>query len=525
MERTLILAFFLVSVLVTALSLGISLTYELYSQRSETDTVIADAASSIAQLTAVVEMLEQGYPDSTVSDLLDALCDTVQNVDVAVVYNNSGLRFYHTDRQTSGDSYVEGDETDILAGSDPYITSGYGSYGLQRRAYHGVVSQSGELIGFVMISVFYENIAESLGAIILFHGLVLILMLGVSAVVSTLVMRLLRRSLMGLRPEELVRRYVRQDEVLSAVEEGFVASDASGNILFCNNALQNLLEQGEELVGKPIQTIFPQTCAATIRTTNQPVHRQSWVVGRNTVMANEIPIRTGIHGDEIGVLTVLFDKTELLRMSDELFGAQSMLDTLRSFNHEFSNKLHVILGYLETGQVGEAKRMIVNSELLSSQHICQTADCIRVPQLSALVLGKMLRAAELGILLNMTPDCYCVESDLLLPVDDAITLVGNLLQNAIESMADSDQETREIDLGIYCRSDYNIFICQDSGCGMTDQVAKEMFRQGYSTKGTGRGTGMALIQRILNAHHGKIQVESEVGEGTCITVAFMNEKE
>ncbi len=522
-ERTLILSFFLVSTLVTVLSLGISLTYEIYSQQKEMDAVISDAASSIAQLPAVVEMLEQGYPDGTVSSLLDTLCDTVQNIDVAVVYNNSGLRFYHTDRQTSGDSYVEGEETEILSGGDPYITSGYGSYGLQRRAYHGVESSSGELIGFVMISVFYENITESMLAIALFHGFVLLLMLAVSALVTTVVMRLLRQSLMGLRPEELVRRYLRQDEVLSAVEEGFVASDSAGHILFCNPALQTLLGQDEDLVGRPIQDIFPQTSAATIRISNQPIHRQTWVVGHNTVMANEIPFRIGTHGDEVGVLTVLFDQTELLRMSDQLFGAQNMLDTLRSFNHEFSNRLHVILGYLETEQLSEAKRMIVSSDIISSQHICQTADSIRVSQLSALVLGKMLRGAELGILISVTPDSYCMESDLLLPVDDCITLMGNLLQNAIEALSDSAHTPREIELGLYCRSDCNIFICQDSGCGMTAKVAEEMFQQGYSTKGSGRGTGMALIQRILTAHGGIIQVESEVGEGTCITVTFTRE--
>ena len=36
-----------------------------------------------------------------------------------------------------------------------------------------------------------------------------------------------------------------------------------------------------------------------------------------------------------GVLIVLFDRTDLLRLSDELSGAHNMLDTLRAFNHEF----------------------------------------------------------------------------------------------------------------------------------------------------------------------------------------------
>ena len=46
-----------------------------------------------------------------------------------------------------------------------------------------------------------------------------------------------------------------------------------------------------------------------------------------------------------------------------------MLDTLRAFNHEFLNKLHVILGYLQTGQTEEAIKFIINSNLVSSQSI------------------------------------------------------------------------------------------------------------------------------------------------------------
>ena len=47
-----------------------------------------------------------------------------------------------------------------------------------------------------------------------------------------------------------------------------------------------------------------------------------------------------------GVLVILQDRTEALKLSDELSGARNMMDTLRAFNHEFLNKLHIILGYL-----------------------------------------------------------------------------------------------------------------------------------------------------------------------------------
>ena len=67
---------------------------------------------------------------------------------------------------------------------------------------------------------------------------------------------------------------------------------------------------------------------------------------------SEVPVnsQTGSHA----VLTIINDQTDMETVMDELTGAKAMLDTLRAFNHEFLNKLHVILGYLQTGQTEEA---------------------------------------------------------------------------------------------------------------------------------------------------------------------------
>ena len=50
----------------------------------------------------------RGYPDPAVSRQLDSLSENVKDLNVIVIYNTSGLRFYHTDRQQSGETFVEG---------------------------------------------------------------------------------------------------------------------------------------------------------------------------------------------------------------------------------------------------------------------------------------------------------------------------------------------------------------------------------------------------------------------------------
>ena len=188
------------------------------------------------------------------------------------------------------------------------------------------------------------------------------------------------------------------------------------------------------------------------------------------------------------------------------------------------NKLHVILGYLQTGETGKAISFIVNSGLVSSQAIRETADCIRVSRLCALVIGKMMHAAELGIRLTVTPDSSCRPEDLLLEEQECSTVVGNLLENAIEELARGEGELREIKLGLYCRSDCNIILCEDTGRGIDPSVRDRIFEKGVSTKGKGRGLGLPLVRQIVDQHSGTIDIVTEAGTGTCFTLTFTRQE-
>ena len=135
---------------------------------------------------------------------------------------------------------------------------------------------------------------------------------------------------------------------------------------------------------------------------------------------------------------------------------------------------HVILGYLEAGQIQKAICSIVNSNLISGQLICQTADQLRVSELCALMIGKMLHAAERGIQLNLAEGSCCIEQDLLIPVEDMVTVMGNLLENAIEELSSGEHPVKEIEFGLYCRPDCSLLVCTDTGGGISPEVRSSM---------------------------------------------------
>jgi signal transduction histidine kinase len=60
----------------------------------------------------------------------------------------------------------------------------------------------------------------------------------------------------------------------------------------------------------------------------------------------------------------------------------------------------------------------------------------------------------------------------------------------------------------------------DTGCGIDDHTAAHMFEAFYSTKPGGSGLGLPTTGKIIEAHGGRIDVQSEVGHGTKFMIEF-----
>ena len=569
LESQLFFSFMAVSVCLLLLSLSITLFSTITRQRQEIDKNISALAAYVASMDNVVSMLENGYPDGSANEALDSLSENFPDLNVIAIYNTTGLRFYHTNRKETGETFVGGEEEAILKGSQPYITIGYGTNGSQRRAFHSIRNSDGAIIGFVIASVFNTYISEQIHEVFPTYLLAAMVMLLVSILLSHGLVSLLRDSLMGHHPTELLDLYLRQDTVLNALEEGLVATDSTGSVVYANQAAENLFhvlpekpedppsvspddgtsgqERTEPLMEgrtfrdffpesqadreeipesasfhKRFRDFFPESQADRVLASGTPSYHRACTCENRRLLVSEIPADT--QTEHPVILTIINDQTEMETVMDELTGAKAMLDTLRAFNHEFLNKLHVILGYLQTGQTEEAINFIINSNLVSSQSIRQTADCLRVSKICALVIGKMMHAAELGILLTVSPDSRCLEKDLLLPVENYITIVGNLLENAIEELSAGSPEIREITLGIYCDPGCNIITCEDTGRGIRPDLIDRIYEKGVSSKGTNRGTGLFLIKQLVDSGNGEISIETEPGEGTCFTITFTERK-
>jgi sensor histidine kinase regulating citrate/malate metabolism len=128
------------------------------------------------------------------------------------------------------------------------------------------------------------------------------------------------------------------------------------------------------------------------------------------------------------------------------------------------------------------------------------------PVLSALLLGKTALAAERGVQLRLGQSTAV--SGLPVGQRDVVTIVGNLVDNAIDAVSAAD--TRVVVVDVTASEDFLVARVGDSGAGVTPALADQVFERGWSTKAAdgpvGRGLGLALVVQAVRAYDGRIEV-------------------
>lgn len=105
---------------------------------------------------------------------------------------------------------------------------------------------------------------------------------------------------------------------------------------------------------------------------------------------------------------------------------------------------------------------------------------------------------------------------ILLHSDSLQAALMNLVKNALESM----QEEGQLLVRTYTTRTGIAIDLIDNGCGVDDNTVLHMFEPFYSTKEEGSGLGLPTARKIIEAHGGRISVQSAVGTGTKFVLEF-----
>ena len=511
-------------ILIVTLALFLGFAGSFINVQFETerrDQNLQNVAEAIAKSPLVVEA-EYSNMDSypLLKEYLDSLCDTLKDIDIISVVTKESTRLYHSNEELIGTVY-DGTIPDFKEKSrDYYTTTDNGPSGTQRRAYAAIYDEEGNYAGFVIAIMLMKNIKNETIQIILTFILITIIAILIELFISAELSDKIKKSLLGYEPDVFTSMFRMRDNILESLDEGIVAVDKVGKVQFINkSAVEMLTTDGKEdsFIGKYVSNLsntipaLNPLCASEISRSVSSAY--------DNILIDTIPIK---ENDSVtGTVGILHDRKEYTKLMEDLTGTRYLVDSMRANNHDFTNKLHVILGLIQMEMYDEATSYIQNITMVQRETISKVMNCINEPAIAALLIGKIARASELNVKFVLREGCYYSSADISLPSEVLVTVIGNLIENAFESMNDMNYDgQKELLFGMYSKPGALLITADDTGSGIADSNIGRIFENGFSTKGSGRGTGLYQVKNLIEAAGGKINVESQEGIGTSFTVSF-----
>ena len=326
-----------------------------------------------------------------------------------------------------------------------------------------------------------------------------------------------------MNENKLPEMFKLREDILMALEEGILAIDKNKKVVFINKAAISMLHITEkEPIGKELNEIYPASkLGELIKTGKKEFNIQMKSLKNDYVISDRMPIYE--NGEIIGAFGVFRNRTEVVKLAENLTGVKHLVESMRANNHDFVNKLHVILGLIQMKKYDDAVEYIMNVSMVQKEIISAIIKQIKIPSVAALLIGKFARAAELGIHFSLDNSSLLTENDTQIPTDVYITILGNLIENAMDSLNSTKISNKNIYVSILSTPKEIKIIVSDNGAGITKTNIRKIFKEGFSTKSASRGTGLFVVKSLLKTYNGKITVTSEPDIKTSFTVKFKKE--
>ena len=505
-----------------ALILGIAGTLiNIHFETEKRDQNLQNVAEAIAQSPMLSGKGLSNDDQVVFSKYLDTLKDTLDDIDVISVVNKDGIRMYHSNHTLIGTKY-DGNMPDFESNTDYYAVDETGPSGSQRRAYAAVYDEDGEYVGVVMAIMLTKNIKAETVQMLFIFLLITVVAILIELIIAGELSGKVKKSLMGYEPDVFTAMYKMRDNILETLAEGIIAFDTNGVIQFANeSAIRMLFDRPLiNIVGQSVDVIGDDILSRNIKSGDK---ERNINLAKADIILDCVPIKED--GMTVGTVAILHNRAEYTKLMEELSGTRYLVDSMRANNHDFTNKLHVILGLIQMGMYDDASSYIQNITMVQRENISKVMNAVSEPAVAALLIGKIARASELNINFVLREGCYYSASDMNLPSEMLITVIGNLLDNAFDAMNESTdyKKHKELMFGIYSKPGAVLITVDDTGSGIKLRDMEHIFENGFSTKGDGRGTGLYQVKEIVENFGGKITVESQEGVGSSFAISFVKE--
>lgn len=501
---------------------GIFAYLESIDTRAQVEQLALQTAKTIALMPELREGIEQKDIDSRFRPIAEQVKDQVNAADI-VIENREEIIYSHVDSTLisqksmdpanyqalifggSNNFEVARKQGSVLTGKVPVIAD-YGEYT--------------QIIGTVSVEFLERDIYQSITERIKMIGLASLAVVLLGIIGGVLLAKSIRNDTLGLEPHEIASLYRERNAILLSVKEGIIAIDGKGFITLINHSAKSMLNlDSENLLGQPIKHFLHHIKIDDVLRTEKAVTNAEVPINEKTFIFNIIPIIE--NGTVAGAVSSFRDKTELKSLMNTITEVREYSDGLRAQTHEYANKLFLLSGLLQLDRHQEALEFIQKESVIHQQQNQVLFNQIHDTNVQAVLLGKISKASEKKILLEIDAESYVDPFPVHIEAADIAIIIGNLLDNAFDAV--EHQLEKKVAFSITGVGSEIIIEVTDNGKGISSEALTSLFTLGYSSKGDKRGYGLFNVKRIVESLGGTVEVNN-MREGRTIFTVYLPKK-
>ncbi|WCE30393.1 ATP-binding protein [Vibrio sp. SCSIO 43137] len=471
-----------------------------------------------------VEAKNNGQPYA-LQDYIEGIRSSTDASYIVVVDKNA-MRLSHPTPDKLGKHFIGDDIFPALEQGLEYSSVASGSLGEAIRNFSPILL-NGEVIGAICIG--YLSVKTSSILLKEFSDIGLIVgsvyLLGMAAIVAFVFK--IRKTFLDFEPEFIVNKFREHEMVFDSIRDAIIAIDSNMAITTINNSAIKLLSMGTlnryDYIKHELSD-YSIPLSHLVLTSNGMFHQGDFSIGKLKYRAHIYPINTfkGLTGYVI-VFFANLNRDELEREVNDL---KNYTGILRSKTHEYSNKLNVISGLLQTGKYRESIEYIQQETDKYQSVLRNIVMSVTDSAVASLLLAKFNKASELGVKYSIDPDSH-LSAYHKNASEKLITIIGNIVDNALlASWQNRQQRKPEISVYISDRSSHIILEVQDSGAGIEEKLSAHILEFGVSSKDNDEhsGIGLYLVKQLVDYFHGSIDWERTEKQTTLFSI-YLNKDE
>ncbi|CAK0752357.1 two-component system, NtrC family, sensor kinase [Gammaproteobacteria bacterium] len=206
---------------------------------------------------------------------------------------------------------------------------------------------------------------------------------------------------------------------------------------------------------------------------------------------------------ELGAQSALADAIPLLRHPDD----ELILDTAYSIATIITNTLNINTAVDRVAKIIFALKAFSHTDDSGEYvkvHLQEGIDTVLT-----IYHNQMKHGIELIRQYEEIPPINCLP-------DELNQVWTNLIHNALQAMNNKGS----LKIGIRQLNHEALVTVNDTGCGIPEEIRGRIFDPFFTTKPTGEGSGLGLdiVKKIVDKHHGRVEVQSEMGVGSTFSV-------